>query len=390
MFTSSANTASTSAPVTPAMHVTREDIELLVREPSVTVRTRITEKIATGFNTGLMSEKEHTLATEIFRLLLKDTELRVRATMAEHLKHNMQVPHDIIWALANDHADVSSSVLQYSHVLTEDDLLAIVRATREHPKLRAVAKRETLSRELAHALVEKRNEEVTRLVVGNNGAALSETTMELVLEEFSRDNTMLSELVLRGGLPYRFAEKLFAEVSDSLKKQLTRKYRLSKVVAEDAAAAARETAVLQFISPWMSQTEINQMIDQMDRNGRLTDSVMIRSLCIGDLRFFEAAVAKRVGIPVSNTRILMLDPGPLGFKALYASLGLPADFYEAVRTMLQLALAETQYGTYRTTDFCAKMVGRIVGGGYNKTVPHMATLMAMIGATMQPAAPTMH
>jgi len=374
------------------MNITRDDIDLLVREPSATVRVRITEKIASGYNTGLFTEGETKLANEIFRLLLKDTESKVRMTMAHHLKSNLQVPHDVVWALANDHHEVAVSVLEHSNVLTEEDLIAIVKATREHPKLMAVARRNSISKELTHALVEKRDAELTKALLNNGGAALGETTMESVLEEFSRDNTVLEELVLRGGLPYAFAEKLFATVSDSLKKHLTRKYRLSKQVVDETASAARETAVLQFISPWMSQHDINQMIDQMHKNQRLTDSVIIRSLCIGDLRFFEAAIAKRVGIPSSNARILILDPGPLGFKALYGSCGLPQNFYEAIRTMLQLALAETEYGSYRTTDFGARMVERITESGYDRTVPNMGTLLSMIGCSLhdQSSAPTIH
>ncbi len=376
----------------PSMNITRDDINLLVREPSAIVRVRITEKIATGYNSGLFTEGETKLANEIFRLLLKDTEIKVRQSMAQHLKGNMQVPHDVIWALANDHHEVATPILEHSNVLTEDDLMAIVKATREHPKLMAVARRSSISKELTHTLIEKSDAELTKALLNNGGASLSETTMEAVLEEFARDNTVLEELVLRGGLPYAFAEKLFASVSDTLRKHLTRKYRMSKQVVDETASAARETAVLQFISPWMSQQDINQMIDQMHKNGRLTDSVIIRSLCIGDLRFFEASIAKRVGIPSSNARILILDPGPLGFKALYGSCGLPQNFYEAIRTMLQLALAETEYGSYRTTDFGARMVERITESGYDRSVPNMGTLLTMIGCSLQDQspAPTIH
>ena len=371
------------------MDITREDIDLLIREPSGAIRVRITEKIGYGYNGGFFTETDTKLANEVFRLLLKDTEMKVRRTIAEQLKSNMQVPRDIILSLANDRHEVATPVLQFSHVLTEDDLIAIVHATREHPKLHAIAKRDSISKELSHALVEKRDADLTKVVISNVGATLAETSMELVLEEFSRDNSVLEELVLRGGLPYAFAEKLFAAVSDGLKKQMTRKYRLSRHVVEHATENARETAVLQFISPWMSQHDIDQMIDQMHRNKRLTDSVIIRSLCIGDMRFFESAIARRVGIPVSNTRLLLVDPGPLGFKALYTSSGLPANFYEAVRTLLHLAIEETQYGSYRTTDFGARMVERIVDGGYHKSVENMGTLLSMIGTAINDQ-PTVH
>lgn len=360
------------------MNITREDIELLVREPTPGMRMRICEKISDGYNSGLYTEAETKLANEIFRLLLKDTETKIRVIMAETLKSNMQVPHDVIWALANDREEVAVPVLQHSHVLSEDDLITIVRATREHPKLKAIARRDSISRQLSHALIEKRNHEVTRELLSNRNASIADSSMDLVLEEFASEHSILEELVLRGGLPYEFAERLFATVSDALKKQLTRRYRFTNQLAEETGTQARETAVLQFISPWMSQQDIDQLVTDMHRNKRLTDSVIIRSLCIGDLRFFETAIAKRVGIPVSNARILIIDPGPLGFKALYESSGLPTAFYEALHAMLQIALQETQYGKYRTNDFAARMVAKIRSSGLDKSVENMETLLHMI------------
>jgi uncharacterized protein (DUF2336 family) len=361
------------------MNITREDISLLVREPSPAMRQRICEKIASGYNSGLYSDSETKLANEIFRLLLKDTEMKVRLLMADALKSNMQVPHDIIWALANDRNEVAVPILQFSHVLSEEDLASIARATREHPKLKAIAHRETLSKQVSHELVVKRDRDVTRELLSNRGAVLAETSMDIILEDFAGENSVLEELVLRGGLPYEFAERLFSTVSDTLKKQLTRRYKINQQLAEESTTNARETALLQFISPWMSQNDIDQLIDEMHRNRRLSDSVIIRSLCIGDLRFFETAIAKRVGIPVSNARILLIDPGPLGFKALYDSSGLPESFYDAIRTMLRVALEETQYGNYRTSDFGARMVAKIRSAGLDRTVENMETLLQLVG-----------
>ncbi len=372
------------------MNINRADIELLVREPSAAMRGRVAQKITTGYNSGLFSENETHLANEIFRLLLKDTEARVRKVLAEELKHSMTVPREIIWALANDVPEVSVPVLEHSYVLSEDDLIAIITATREHPKLMAIASRESISKELAHALIETRDPDIAKKILSNRSASLTETTMELVIDEFARDNSVLSEMVYRGGLSHEFAEKLFSISSESLKKQLTKKYRLSRSVIDDAGTNARETATLQFLTPWMSQQDINKLIDTMHKNKRLTDSVIIRSLCIGDLRFFEASIAKRVGIPASNARILLLDPGPLGFKALYESCGLPENFYMAVRTMLRLALEETEYGSYRTTDFGARMVERITGGSYDQNIENMDTLLSMIGRGMDSPNPVLH
>lgn len=361
-----------------AMNISRADIDALIREPSAAMRSRIIEKIANTYDSGLLSAAETTLANEIFRLLVRDTERKVRVLLAQRLKASMQVPHDIIWALANDqHHEVASPVLQYSHVLTEEDLITIVMATRDHPRLMAIAARDSISKELAHTLVATHDAKVNKKLLSNRSVILADATIQTIIDEFSRDNSVLEELVYHGGLSHAFAEKLFAVVADNMKKQLCKKYGLSKTLVDDATEAARETATLQFLTPWMSQQDINNLIEQMHRNGRLTNSAIIRSLCIGDLRFFETAIAKRVGIPASNARILILDPGPLGFKALYHSSGLPEEFYQAINTMLLIAQQETEYGKYRVNDFGQLMVHRVRNEGFDK-IENMDALLGMI------------
>ena len=362
----------------PAMNISRADIDALIREPSAAMRSHIIEKIANTYDSGLLSASETTLANEIFRLLVRDTERKVRALLAERLKASMQVPHDIIWALANDkHYEVATPVLQCSQVLTEEDLITIVMATRDHPRLMAIASRDSISKELAHTLVATHDAKVNKKLLSNRSVVLADATIQTIIDEFSRDNSVLEELVYHGGLSHAFAEKLFAVVADNMKKQLCKKYGLNKTLVEDATEAARETATLQFLTPWMSQQDINVLIEQMHRNGRLTNSAIIRSLCIGDLRFFETAIAKRVGIPASNARILILDPGPLGFKALYHSSGLPENFYEAINAMLLLAQQETEYGKYRVNDFGQLMAHRIRSEGLEK-IDNMDALLGMI------------
>lgn len=364
------------------VNIDRDDIAQLVKEPSAAQRSRIAEKICVGFNSGQFSEAEVKLATDIFRLLLKDTETRVRRVLSEQLKQSLQVPHDIIWTLANDKAEVAIPVLQYSFVLSEEDLEALVKATKEVAKLRAVAMRESISQPLSKALIGKGEREITQILVANKSASIDDDSLQQVLNSFYDEQRILEELVYRGGLPYTFAERLFYKVSGNLRKQLTKKYRINKAAAEDVTNTTRETLTLQFLAPWMSQQDITTLVSEMDHAGRLSDSVIIRSLCTGDIRFFETAIARRVGIAVSNARILIADPGPLGFKALYASAKLPESFFECVKVLLKLANEETQFGTYQNADYCNRMVARIYAAGYDQTIDNMDVLLAMIGRNM--------
>lgn len=359
--------------------LSQADIELLIHERSGFVRSEIAEKICRDYNMNMLSISEREVAADIFRLLIRDAEMRVRKTIASALKDNLSVPHDIIFNLANDVLEVASPVLEHSFVLSESDLMQIVTASKDVGRLLAVSRRETISKSLAHALIETREHRVIESVITNRGAALSDTSLSVLLEEYRRSDGILEALVYRGGLPYSFAERLFQAVSQNLKKQLTKRYRFAAPHAGSVVHAARETATLQFLSPWMSHQDIIELVQEMASNKRLTTSVVIRSLCIGDLRFFEAAIANMTGIPVSNARILMLDPGPLGFKALYDSAHLPPEYLPAVHIMLRHALEETHYGDARESDYCQRMIERITAEGHDKRVPHMTTLLSMLG-----------
>lgn len=359
--------------------LSQSDIEQLIHERSGFVRSEIAEKICRDFNTGALSASERDIAQDIFRLLVRDAEIRVRKTMAAALKDNLSVSHDIIMELAGDVLEVAAPVLEHSFVLSEQDLMAIVASSKDVGRLMAVARRETISKPLAHALIETREHRVIETVILNRGASLSDTSLSVLLEQYRGNEGILEALVYRGNLPYSFAERLFHAVSQSMKKQLTKRYRFSSQQAESATAAARETATLQFLSPWMSQQDISDLVQEMANNKRLTSAVVIRSLCIGDLRFFESAMATLAGIPVSNARILMLDPGPLGFRALYDSAHLPAEYLPAVHIMLRIAMEETDFGDARLSDYCQRMIERITAEGHDKRVPHMTTLLSMLG-----------
>ncbi len=372
-----------------SVHITRADVDQLVHEPSAAVRAHIAEKVCVGYHHEEYSDKENQIAEDIFRLLLEDTEVRVRKVLADQLKTTPHVPRDVVIMLANDHDMVACEVLEYSPVLTEQDLMNLVEATHNLKKLKAIAERNTLSIPVSDALIKTGEMQVTKTVLKNRGAHIGNETYDYLLEEYNMDNSVMEELVYRGGLPYETAEKLFSLVSDKLKKHLTKRYRLPLHVVDDVTENARETATLQFLSPWMSQQDIEGLVDSMYKNKRLSYSVVIRSLCIGDLRFFETAMAKLVGVPVSNARILLMDPGDLGFEAFYNASPMPESFLQSVKLLYRLASEETSFGRYQRYDFAQRMIDRITAEGYDKKIENISYLLSILGRSTKDV-PTLH
>ncbi len=75
---------------------------------------------------------------------------------------------------------------------------------------------------------------------------------------------------------------------------------------------------------------------RLHATGRLTPTLLMRALCKGDARFFEAGMAVRAGIAAASAVTLIADRGPLGFKALYDKGRLAPELFQAFRAALNI------------------------------------------------------
>ena len=163
--------------------LTKEDVSKLLTDPSGDNRAQTAAKIAADFGQGSLTESERTMAEEIFRIMVKDAEVRVREALAQNLKENPAVPRDVAMSLAKDVDSVALPVLQFSEVLSDEDLIEIVRSQGAAKQV-AVAGRSTVSEALSSALVETENEKVVTTLVANTGAEISEKSLHKVVEDF--------------------------------------------------------------------------------------------------------------------------------------------------------------------------------------------------------------
>lgn len=369
------------------MTITAMDVKKLINEPSAKVRGMLAAKLAGDYRNGNFSSAEASIADDIFRLLLKDVEKQVRKTISEQLSHCQSVPHDIIVKLANDEVEVAEPVLEHSYVLTDDDLISLIESTKEVIKLCAIARRQNVSEGVSDKLLETKERSVLGTLFGNKSASLSEKGLLSAWHEIAENHSLLETLVHRGSLPLTIAEKLYHIVTEDMKQQLTRNYKLSIPVAQKAASDAREWEMLGIIpgegaiDP-TNDEDVEDLVDQLFLGGRLTHSLLIRALCIGSLSVFEAGVARLAGVPRVNARILLLDSGVLGFQAIYKAASMPEGFAEAVRVLLKISLEETDFGFSKRQDFRKRVVDRIYVEGHNRTVENMGYLLSIIGGKL--------
>ncbi len=326
--------------------LTREDVARLLQDPSPETRAEMAAKLAVTIESESLTSEQHQIAQDIVQFMARDAATVVREALAINLKASRHLPRDVALSLAQDIDQIALPILEYSDVLADEDLVALVRSAPES-KQTAIARRATLSAEVAEALVETDNHNVVRTVVANQGANLSESALSRVVERFGDAEDIQEPLAFRPKLPVTIAERLVARVSDQLKDYLVTHHELSADTASELVLRARERATVGLVGSHSSEVEVEKLVSQLSRNGRLSPSLILRALCVGDIAFFEAATALLADIPVMNARILIHDRGGLGFQSLYRKARLP----EALMPAFRVAVSIVEETDFRGADY---------------------------------------
>ncbi len=358
------------------VYLSQQDVDFLLNDNSSDSRINVLEKISRQYTEGVFRQQELLYAEQIFRVLMRDTELRVRETLSQRLHDNPTIPRDIILHMAHDVEQVAIPVLEASQVLSDADLIHIIETSRELSKLIAVSKRESISGRVSDQLVETMYPQVVKSLLHNAGATITEPLYDKIIKEFAREDDITAAMVHRIGLPLSVAEKLVKHVSGALADEL---YRLYKVPTRQAAEEAHEAVTLNLMTYKQSDEELEKTITHMIAFDRLTPSIILSSLCRGYLNFFEISLAKLAHIPKANARKLIHDKGPLGFKALYDKTGLPESMFEAVRIVLQVVETMDKEGKKPASSvYINDLVERTLHLAQGKDIENLPYLIALI------------
>ena len=338
--------------------LTKQDVDLLIQNPAPEVRSLTAKKVSAQYLSEI-SETEKKIAEDIFRLIANDVEVKVRQDLAESLKNCSYLPRDIVQKIIQDVASVASPLIQYSDLLTEQDLIDLVK-TQDEEKQIAVASRANVPYRVSETLVEEGNEKPVIVLISNNLSKISDYAYQRIMERFRDSEAIHRPLLMRSQVPVRILEKLITVVSDNLKQQLLMRRDLPAPLITAIVSQTREKAILS-LSEASSENEVRTLVIHLNGVNRLTPNLILRAACVGDMKFFEYALALRAGIPIRNARVLIYDSGQMGLERLYEEADLPDEMYPAIRLAVKTyreMMEETEDG-YRD-HFCRRLVERLL------------------------------
>ena len=342
-----------------AASLTQHDVLRLLAEPSPGSRVELADKLAADLTGGALAAGEVTLAQDIVRILAGDVEARVRAALSHGLRHARTLPHDVALRLAEDIDAVALPMLAESLVLTDEDLVALVRAGSSR-KQETIASRPYLTETIADALITHAAEPAVAVLMGNHTARIAEDSLGRAVTRFAASDPVKEAMARRKTLPMTVSERLVALVSRELQEHLMKAHELPPALASDIVLRCREQAIIH-LSMGSSEDELLRMVAQMHHSGRLTPTLMLRALCTGDIAFFETAMAIKGDVPVANAQVLIHEPSRRGLAALYRKAVMPEALFGAISTAVEV-VDETGFdGATRDLErFRARVISRVL------------------------------
>lgn len=310
-------------------------VDRLLRDRSPTARIETAASVAAAFADGDLAPRERRIAEGIVEILAADLVDEVRASLAEHIKHSPLLPHRLAVAMAQDIESVAVPILSVSEVLSDEDLIAVVKAGNEAKQL-AIAERRTVSEPVAHSLVETGRSGVICVLLANDGASIAEASLAATLDAFKHEEHVTALMIDRRELPLAITERLVDMVSESLRERLIQRHGLPEPMADDISRHGRERALSHLATDDSRVVEIEALVERLHDSGKLTPTLLLRSICVGDLHFFESGMSRMAGVPIENARILLYDRGPLGYRGLYSKTGLPPELFRAFRVAIDV------------------------------------------------------
>jgi uncharacterized protein (DUF2336 family) len=183
-------------------------------------------------------------------------------------------------------------VLRASPVLTDEDLLGVVRS-RGQEHLRAVSERPSVSEAVSEVIVERGDDETLGTLLRNDGARLSRTATETAVERAKANPALHAATVERKGLPADLLNDMYFVVEARLRQRiLEQNAAMDPILLESALAAGRARVATDDGALPADYGECLSYVEELKAANQLTPTMLARFLRSGSRTSFLIALAQ--------------------------------------------------------------------------------------------------
>jgi uncharacterized protein (DUF2336 family) len=280
---------------------------LLAGDADETVRVALARKIAALSPSLDQNEQDRLsrLTWETLARLVNDTAVQVRAAIADVVQAMPDAPRALITRLARDtELPVAGPVLQFSPLLTTEDLLGLVADPPGPATVSAIARRPHLNAQVSDAIAASAGSAAITQLLANQSAQIRESTLDALIARAPAHVEWHEPLVQRPKLSAAAVRKLAGIVAEHLVRKLSERPDM-----DPATAAFLKSQVVKQVA-WTGTAAAHPSDDPvpakalgeaaaLEDHGELTEDRLLMSAALGETRLVSAMIARGAGLPLT-------------------------------------------------------------------------------------------
>jgi len=231
---------------------------------------------------------------QVLAVLARDQLVAVRQAMAEAVKDLSNVPAAIVRDLAGDDViEVAGPVLRFSPLLSDDDLLSIIRANPIPGALSAIARRSQVAEPVADSIVERADDAAVADLLANPKAQIREETLDGILDRAPNVESWHQPLTRRPTLSRRAITRLAEFVAESMLETLKGRDDLDSETTEQLASAVRLRLSKRAAGDDAPVESPEDEARRLHQAGRLDEQTLTERMAAGQRDFVAAGLGLR-------------------------------------------------------------------------------------------------
>jgi uncharacterized protein (DUF2336 family) len=261
------------------------------------------------------------VAEHALEMLAADKVVRVRSAVASAIREIECVPHRLAAQLARDIArEVAEPILRSCALLSDAELLDLVRAQPLPWIVQAVAARPALAPLVADAVIDSDDAEAIQTLADNSRTSLAPTSLERLVAK-SRSQVPLQEsMARRPELNPKLARVMAEFVEETVRRVLAE--RADFDAESRNAIAAIMSRRLDFAKSYASRDGGETKAIRLFKAGRLTEEAVWDALSWGDRDFVRTALALLADTTPETVQRVLDTQSPKAATALSWRAGL--------------------------------------------------------------------
>lgn len=315
---------------------------LLATDTHSEIRSDLAKKIA-RLTPDLSDQRRDTLyelTEQALEILAKDQLVRVREILSDALKDHPNAPNGVIMTLARDASlSVASPVLEFSPVLSDQDLLDIIDSQPIQGAMSAISRRTALAEAVSDAIARSDDDDAIASLLNNKSIQIREETLDFIITRAPEKTLWHEPLVMRPNLNSSAARRIGSFIAKKLLDKLRKRDDLSEetLAAVESVVEARlsELSAAEVSEPkWAQEDDLEEQVSKMYAKGTLTQEVLEDALAAGKKRFVLLALAQSAQVSSESINRIVASRSAKAIVALTWSAGFNPHFSVQLQTQL--------------------------------------------------------